>query len=256
MIDPTEADKPVSLLRPLLVLEDDPDVGSAIRDALSQDGWRVEAAETLAEGRAKFAASNPRIVIVDLGLPDGNGICFVQEAARRPDLGIIVVSGRAEEMDKVVGLEVGADDYLTKPFSMREMVARVRALGRRLDSVATLAQPATVPQSVPLTVPPPPGAWDIVGLRLEPTRQRIVAPDGREIRLTGGEASLLHLLLEAPENQADRASISERALGRRLLPAQRGVDQLASMLRQKLQSSSAGQVTVAAVRGRGYRLAW
>ncbi|WP_439552116.1 response regulator transcription factor [Falsiroseomonas sp.] len=234
--------------RPLLVLEDDPGVAAAIGDALAQDGWRVEAADTLALGRARLAACNPRIVVVDLGLPDGNGIAFVQEAARRPDIGIIVVSGRAEEVDRIVGLEVGADDYLTKPFSLREMVARIRALCRRLDSIATLARPATVP--------PPPGAWDIVGLRLEPTRQRIVAPDGREIRLTGGEATLLHLLLEAPENLADRASISERALGRRLLPEQRGVDQLASMLRQKLRDSSAGQVTVAAVRGRGYRLAW
>ncbi|WP_203074797.1 response regulator transcription factor [Falsiroseomonas ponticola] len=233
--------------RPLLVLEDDPAIAASIGDALAQDGWRVEAAETLAMGRARLAACNPRIVVVDLGLPDGNGIAFVQEAARRPDIGIIVVSGRAAEVDRIVGLEVGADDYLTKPFSLREMVARIRALSRRLDSVAALARPAATPQ---------PGAWDIVGLRLEPTRQRIVAPDGREIRLTGGEASMLHLLLEAPENLADRASISERALGRRLLPDQRGVDQLASMLRQKLRESSAGQVTVAAVRGRGYRLAW
>ncbi|NGM20386.1 response regulator transcription factor [Roseomonas stagni] len=236
------------LQRPLLLLEDDPDTAAAMHEALTSDGWRLEMAETLAAGRATLAAANPRIVVVDLGLPDGNGIAFVQEAARRPDIGIIVVSGRSAEVDRIVGLEVGADDYLTKPFSLREMVARVRALSRRLDTVAALARPAAVP--------PPPGAWDIVGLRLEPTRQRIVAPDGREIRLTGGEASMLHLLLEAPENLADRASISERALGRRLLPDQRGVDQLASMLRQKLRESSRGQVTVAAVRGRGYRLAW
>ncbi len=234
--------------RPLLVLEDDPAIAAAIAEALAEDGWRVEVADTLAAGRAGLAAINPRIVVVDLGLPDGNGIGFVREAARRPDIGIIVVSGRSAEVDRIVGLEVGADDYLTKPFSLREMVARVRALSRRLDTITALARPAVAP--------PAPGAWDIVGLRLEPTRQRIVAPDGREVRLTGGEASMLHLLLEAPENLADRASISERALGRRLLPDQRGVDQLASMLRQKLRESSAGQVTVAAVRGRGYRLAW
>jgi DNA-binding response OmpR family regulator len=243
-----EVEEPVAQPRPLLVLEDEAAVAASIADAVAQDGWLVETAATLAEGRARLAATNPRIAVVDLGLPDGNGIAFVQEAARRPDLGIIVVSGRCEEVDRVVGLEVGADDYLTKPFSLREMVARIRALARRLDSVSALARPAAAP--------PAPGAWDIVGLRLEPTRQRIVAPDGREIRLTGGEASLLHLLLEAPENVADRASISERALGRRLLPEQRGVDQLASMLRQKLHASSRGQVTVAAVRGRGYRLAW
>ena len=140
--------------RPVLVLEDDPGVAATISNALARDGWKTETASTLAEARLHLQRDNPRIAVVDLGLPDGNGIAFVREAAARADLGVIVVSGRADEMDRVVGLEVGADDYLAKPFSLREMVARVRALSRRLDATsppaaAAAAKPA--PISTPLT---------------------------------------------------------------------------------------------------------
>ena len=242
--------------RPVLVLEDDAAVAATICTALERDGWSTVTAATLAEGRLRLQRDNPRLVIADLGLPDGNGIAFVREAAGHADLGIIVVSGRAEEVDRVIGLEVGADDYLAKPFSLREMVARVRALSRRLDAIAAigLAVPSPMPPA-PLPVVDPP-CWNLAGLRLEPARLRLQANNGGETRLTGGEAGLLHLLLTEPENLADRGTISHRVLGRRLLPEQRGVDQLASNLRQKLVTASSGQVTITALRGKGYRLVW
>ncbi|MBB5692312.1 response regulator transcription factor [Muricoccus pecuniae] len=236
--------------RPVLVLEDDASVAATICNALVRDGWRTERASTLAEARARLRQDNPRIAVVDLGLPDGNGIAFVREAAARPDLGVIVVSGRADEVDRVVGLEVGADDYLAKPFSLREMVARVRALSRRLDAIASTAAEPQAPATLETA------GWSIGGVQLEPSRLRLVAGDGTETRLTGGEAGLLTLLLEAAEHFARRETISEKVLGRRLLPEQRGVDQLASNLRHKLAQVSDGKVTVAAVRGQGYRLVW
>ncbi|MDO9502985.1 response regulator transcription factor [Falsiroseomonas sp.] len=258
--------------RPVLVLEDDAAVAATICTALTRDGWNTVTAATLAEGRLRLHRDNPRLVIADLGLPDGNGIAFVREAAGCADLGIIVVSGRTEEVDRVIGLEVGADDYLTKPFSLREMVARVRALSRRLDSVGPRAAPhpprgglqeaqaaAPVPHDPewkPEATMAEPAAWSIAGVSLQPSRFRLVAADSSEIRLTGAEAGLLALLLTEPEHLADREMISQRVLGRRLLPEQRGVDQLASNLRQKLLGASAGQMTIAAQRGRGYRLVW
>ena len=237
--------------RPVLVLEDDPGVAATISNALIRDGWKTETATTIAEARLHLRRDNPRIAVVDLGLPDGNGIAFVREAAARADLGVIVVSGRADEMDRVVGLEVGADDYLAKPFSLREMVARVRALSRRLD--ATTPQPD--PDAGPIS-PPEPAGWNLGGLQMEPARLRVVSTDGTETRLTGGEAGFLALLLDSNDHLAAREIISEKVLGRRLLPEQRGVDQLASNLRQKLSTASAGNVTVVAVRGKGYRLVW
>ncbi|MBU8540945.1 response regulator transcription factor [Falsiroseomonas tokyonensis] len=256
--------------RPVLVLEDDAAVATTICTALLRDGWATVTARTLAEARQRLREDRPRLVIADLGLPDGNGIAFVREAATWPDLGIIVVSGRAEEVDRVIGLEVGADDYLTKPFSLREMVARVRALSRRLDfggrpaarpagmaeaQAAAPAPPAAPPAAEPAGAAPP-ASWTIAGLVLQPSRFRMLAPDGAEIRLTAGEAGLLSLLLTETDHLADRETISQRVLGRKMLPEQRGVDQLASNLRQKLLAASARQVTIAAHRGKGYRLVW
>jgi DNA-binding response OmpR family regulator len=244
--------------RPVLVLEDDAAVAATICTALAREGWSTVTATTLAEGRLRLRRDNPRLVIADLGLPDGNGIAFVREAAGCADLGIIVVSGRAEEADRVIGLEVGADDYLTKPFSLRAMVARIRALSRRLDANLA-ARPGDAPPAADPPRPVPiaePASWSLAGLCLKPSRYRIQAAEGTETRLTGGEAGLLTLLLKAPDNLADRETISSRVLGRRLLPEQRGVDQLASNLRQKLIAASAGRVTITALRGKGYRLVW
>ncbi|MBU8537342.1 response regulator transcription factor [Falsiroseomonas tokyonensis] len=236
--------------RPVLIVEDDPGVSAMINAALTRDGWQTVTAKTLAEGRARLRDDQPCIAVVDLGLPDGNGIAFVREASGQGRLGIIVVSGRGDAMDRVIGLEVGADDYLAKPFSPREMVARVRALSRRLEpQVPTAEAPAAAELDTRQ-------AWRFGSVNLEPARHRLVDAEGAETRLTGGEARLLSLLLTQQENLADRETISERVLGRRLLPEQRGVDQLASNLRQKLHEASAGRITLAAVRGRGYRLVW
>ncbi|MDO9498454.1 response regulator transcription factor [Falsiroseomonas sp.] len=249
---------PQRALRPVLVLEDDAAVATTICTALTRDGWNTVTATTMAEGRLRLHRDNPRIVIADLGLPDGNGIAFIREAAGCADLGIIVVSGRAEEADRVISLEVGADDYLTKPFSLRAMVARIRALSRRLDAnlvVGAAEAPPTAAPTLPLPIAAP-ASWSLAGLCLQPSRFRIQTAEGNETRLTGGEAGLLNLLLTVPENLADRETISGRVLGRRLLPEQRGVDQLASNLRQKLVAASAGRITITALRGKGYRLVW
>jgi DNA-binding response OmpR family regulator len=238
--------------RSVLVVEDDAQVASTIAGALQRDGWIADTAMSLAEARARLEASTPRILVVDLGLPDGSGMMFVREAAGRADLGIIVVSGRGDEVDRVVGLELGADDYVTKPFSMREMTARIRALSRRMDTRAgNGAAPA------PAAAVPAQGGtagWKLAGVVLDPLRLKVTAADGTEVRLTGGESGLLRLMLEAPDHTVDRETISERVLGHRLMPQQRGVDQLASMLRRKLAVASEQRIQVLALRGRGYRL--
>ncbi len=238
--------------RSVLVVEDDVQVASTIASALQREGWLAETASSLAEARQRLDASSPRIVVVDIGLPDGSGMAFVKEASGRPDLGIIVVTGRGDEVDRVIGLELGADDYVTKPFSLREMTARIRALSRRMDQVG---------QAEPAAAAPPAQAdkgngsrWQIGDVTLDPLRLKVVGADGTEVKLTGGEAGLLKLMLEAPDRTAERDAIAERVLGHRLMPHQRGVDQLASMLRRKLAQASDQRIQVLALRGRGYRL--
>ncbi|RKK04784.1 response regulator [Pseudoroseomonas wenyumeiae] len=224
---------------PLVLVEDDHALADTLARALERDGFCVEVAGTLAAARAADL-STARIVLVDMELPDGNGLAIVRELAGRRDRGILMLSGRTTEPERILGLELGADDFLTKPFSMREMTARIRAVLRRLEE-PDQAGDETV---------------EAVGVTLDPSRQRIVAPDGTEQRLTGAEAGLLGLMLTAPDRVAEREVVAQQVLGYALQPQQRGVDQFASSLRQKLSSASNGRIQITAVRGRGYRLVW
>jgi DNA-binding response OmpR family regulator len=234
--------------RPILVVEDEPDVATTILTMLERDGWTAIHADSLDKGLARLQEFNPAIVIVDLGLPDGSGMAIVREAAARSATGVIVVSGRCDEVDRVVGLEVGADDYIAKPFSAREMNARVRALQRRMgrDRPAEGGpSPAHRASRKPLT---------IQGTTLDPARLRVIGADGTSINLTSGEAELLAQLIEAGGEPLSRESVAERVLGHRLQPQQRGVDQLASSLRQKIERVSGSAIRIVAARGKGYRL--
>ncbi len=222
---------------PVLLVEDDFDLADTLRRALERDGFSVEIAGSIGAARSRLSAA--RIVLVDLGLPDGSGLSMVRDLAGRRDRGILILTGRATEVDRVLGLELGADDVLTKPFSMREMTARVRAVLRRLD------EPDRAPES----------GMEVAGVLLDPARQRIRGPQG-EGHLTGAEAGLLAMMLASPDRMADREAVAQQVLGYALQPQQRGVDQFASSLRQKLLEASGGRIRVTAVRGRGYRLVW
>jgi len=244
---------PATSARPILVLEDDAEVAKTITMMLERDGWTTCLATTLAEGFACLAERDPCIVIADLGLPDGSGMSMVREAASRPRLGVIVVSGRGEEVDRVVGLEVGADDYISKPFSSREVTARVRALYRRLGADAAPESPSGPAGGA---AGGPRGPLQVGGVLLDPGRMRVMGADGTPVRLTGAEADLLSRLIEAGTEALSREEVAERVLGHRLQPQQRGIDQLASSLRQKIESISQGAIQIIAVRGRGYRLVY
>lgn len=233
----------------ILLLEDDAAAAETISQALNREGYTIAHAGNLAEAGECFAQAQPRIVLVDLGLPDGNGLGFVRELAGREDCAVMVISGRGEEIDRVLGLELGADDYLAKPFSLRELVARVRALQRRLGAR---------PLEEPVASLPPPSAvrLEAAGVVLDPERLRILGVDGEEMRLTGAEAGLLNLLITSPGRMAERDRIALSVLGHRLQPHQRSVDQLASALRRKIAIASEARIQIISVRGRGYRLVW
>lgn len=243
--------------RPILILEDDPEVAQTICGMLERDGWQTRHAATLTEGFAALKEHNPCIVIVDLGLPDGSGMNLVREASARLRTGVIVVSGRGDEVDRVVGLEVGADDYISKPFSPREMTARVRALYRRLGGDTPLQSFQTTPEAAPAAATPGRELRPMLRVdevTLDPARMRITGPHGIVVNLTGGEADLLARLMNAGDEPLAREAVAEEVLGHKLLPQQRGIDQLASNLRRKLESIPGSSVRIAAVRGKGYRL--
>ena len=242
-----------------LVVDSDAEVAVVIADALRQHGWRLHIASTVAEARLRIEELKPRVVLVDMWEPDGSGVDLVRDLSGRTDIGIIVVSTRGDEVHRVIGLELGSDDYITKPFSPRELRARVHALSRRIEtqeaqSAATAAM-QTAKSAVASTLPAGSGGpWMVGPVALDPQRLKVVMADGTEHHLTGAEAALLRLMLEAPDRTVDRDTIAERALGQKLLPHQRGVDQLASTLRRKLAVASEQQIQVLSLRGRGYRL--
>ena len=241
-----------------LVVNGDADGAVVIADALQQHGWRLQIARSVADALLLMEAQKPRIVLVDMWEPDGSGVDFVRDLSDQTDIGIIVVSARSDEVDRVVGLELGADDYITKPFSLRELRARVHALSRRMEKTEAQSATAVLQAAQPAVAPAQPAGvgspWMAGPVILDPQRLKVVMADGTGQHLTSAEAELLRLMLEAPDRTVDRSTIAERVLGQRLLPHQRSVDQLASTLRRKLAAASEQQIQVLSLRGRGYRL--
>ncbi len=211
------ADPSTSLGRPILILEEDAEVASTIGETLQRDGWMTRHAATLAEGFAALNDHNPCIVVVDISLPDGSGMNLVRQASARANTGVIVVSGHSDETDRIIGLEVGADDFISKPFSPREMVARVRALYRRLGGDNPLQSGQAPPAS---TVPTrsdahPPTAVFVDYVTLDLDRMRMTGPNNHVAILTSGEAIALRSLIDAGEGPLAREAMVQVVLGRK-----------------------------------------
>src|SRR5215208_2205531 len=164
--------------RTILLVEDEESITTPLADALERDGFRPEVAHTAAAGVELGRRLRPDLVLLDLMLPDGSGLDVCRELRAASSVPIIIVSARGDEADRIVGLELGADDYVVKPFSAREVIARVRAV-LRLTGAAAAPERTTV---------------EIAGVRLDPAR-RSVSVDGRPLELARKEFDLLALLM-------------------------------------------------------------
>jgi two-component system phosphate regulon response regulator OmpR len=182
-------------------------------------------------------------VLLDLVLPGEDGMKLAGDLRRRLDIGIIMLTGRGDVVDRIVGLEVGADDYLTKPFHLREVLARIKSVVRR-----TRASPAS-------TTPLPGavlrfGGWE---LRLGP--RQLIGPDGQEVTLTTGEFNLLAAFAEHPNRTLDRDTLMDLAKGRQWEAFDRSVDSQVARLRKKIEPDPHRPTLIRAVRGVGYLFA-
>ena len=216
----------------ILLLEDDPAIAATVAFALQREGYAVEHRAWLAEARERLrVAPAPELLILDIGLPDGHGLDLCRELRSGPlsRLPVIVLSARSEEMDRVLGLELGADDYLAKPFSPRELVARVRALLRRVQA------------------PPPAQA----GFTLDGAR---VSLDGVPLQLTKLELGLLTHLLRAPRRIHSRDALLDAVWGSSAESTDRTVDTHVKTLRAKLRDADPGREYISTHRGMGYCL--
>ncbi|WP_328967361.1 response regulator transcription factor [Streptomyces sp. NBC_00239] len=215
----------------VLLVEDDEPVAESLRRGLLRYGFEVEWVTT---GTAALAVATPYdLVLLDLGLPDTDGLDVCRALRSRGDVPIIVISARSDETDRVVGLEIGADDYVSKPFGLREVIARIRAVMRR-------ARPAAEQQG--------PSRY---GARLTVDRKAArVRVDGTEIALTPKEYDLLAFLTEEPGALMSREQIMEAVWDANWFGPTKTLDVHVAALRRKL----AGAVAIEAVRGVGFRL--
>ncbi len=222
----------------ILVADDEPQITRVVRGYLEQAGYRVVTAYDGEEALYLARREKPDLVVLDIQMPKVDGLEFTRRIrADRPAIAIIMLTARVEETDRIVGLEMGADDYVTKPFSPRELVARVKAVLRRTQAAA-----------------PPPDVLRVGPLTLD-RAQHLVTLEDEPVDLTPTEFDILATLMEAPGRVFSRADILEATQGVAFVAYERTVDAHIKNLRQKLEPDPSDPRTILTVRGAGYRLA-
>jgi two-component system, OmpR family, response regulator len=222
----------------ILVVEDDQETRNLVARYLSGRGFRVSSAKNGAEMRRSLETGNFSLILLDLMLPGEDGLSLCRRLrADKSNIPIIMLTALGEEADRIVGLESGADDYLPKPFSPRELVARITAVLRRADSVAEPAGESRLA---------------FAGFVLEPDQRRLLNAQGAEIELTAGEYDLLVALVRRPRRVLNRDQLLDLTKGREASPFDRSIDVQISRLRRKLQAVSDAPEIIKTVRFGGY----
>jgi DNA-binding response OmpR family regulator len=224
-------------MKRILIVEDDEDIVKVIRVTLEREGFEVAATHDGTSGMAEVRRSRPDLLILDLLLPKlpGLEVCKAIRADRElRQLPILILTARREEADRVVGLELGADDYVTKPFSARELLARVRALLRRAEPPEEIERPV-----------------EIGRLSLDPASRRVVL-GGWPISLTKQEFDLLHFLASRPGRVFSRQQLLDQVWGESHFVTPRNVDAYIRRLRRKIELPSVSGASLKTVRGVGY----
>lgn len=231
-VDPREAQKHI------VIVEDDADVARTIEQVLSDFSFRTDWCRNGAELLRALPSCAPDLCIIDLGLPDMDGLELMQRVRAQSSCGILILTGRAYVSDRVMGLELGADDYVLKPFEPRELVARVRTILRRLDSL---------PDSTGGTAARQIAAF--AGWRFNVGNNTLHAPNGEQSVLSTAEANLLKVFVNNPNRILER----EQLLGSRdLSSTDRSIDVSISRLRRKLEPDAGSRAFIKTVYGAGY----
>lgn len=239
--------------RTAVVVEDDHDVGDAISKLLDQAGFDVTVARTGTEALTLIGEARPDLVTLDLTLPDIDGVEVCRQIRTVSDCYVIVVSGRTAEVDRLIGLEVGADDYLVKPFSMRELQARVAALFRRPRSSDPVPASAAAPTADPVPDPDPTSSEGCSDLTLN-RGSREVRVSGREVDLTRTEFDLLAHLVGHPGVVVPREELMRAVWASDFVPdSTHVVDVHLANLRRKLRSAAGSNQWIRTIRGVGFR---
>jgi len=225
----------------ILVVDDDREIRDLLSRFLVKHGYRVTTAREGREARKTMADAAIDLVVLDLMMPGEDGLAFCREVRASSDIPIIMLTAMGEETDRVVGLELGADDYLPKPFSPRELLARIKAVLRR-SSAGIDRQPAG-------------SGTDVIrfaGWTLDSASRRLTSPEGALVTLSTGEFDLLLAFIEHPQRVLNRDQLLDLARGRSAIPFDRSIDVQVSRLRRKIEADPKTPQIISTVRGGGY----
>jgi two-component system response regulator CpxR len=220
----------------VLLIDDDTELSKLLEEYLQSEQFELHAAHDGPSGLDKALANHYAAVILDVMLPGMSGLDVLKQLRQRSSVPVLMLTARGSELDRILGLELGADDYLAKPFNPRELVARLRAILRR----ATSSGPSATSQPVHLA-----------GVDLHPD-SRSVTCAGKPVTLTGAEFDLLFTFLRNPGKIISREDLTQAALGRPMSPMDRSIDVHVSNLRRKLGPYDGEQERIKAIRGSGY----
>ena len=227
----------------ILLVDDDPELRKLVSDFLAGHGYKVHAVGSAAELRQVVGEVQPDLIILDVMMPGEDGLSVVRRIAAENGPPVIILSALGSDTDRIIGLEVGADDYLAKPCNPRELLARVRALIRRQQAAATRSQASSVGGR----------RYEFAGWRLDLLRRELRDPSGTFINLSNGEFVLLRAFVEHPQRVLSRDQLIDLTGGRDAEPFDRAIDSQISRLRRKLNERAESEL-IRTIRNEGYML--
>jgi two-component system OmpR family response regulator len=225
----------------LLLVDDEAALREPLAEYLSRQGFSVVQAGSAADARSRLREANPDLVLLDIMMPGEDGLSLCRHLIEAKQLPIIFLTARGEATDRIVGLEIGADDYVVKPFEPRELVARIRSVLRRAARGAPVAADDEL--------------FEFEGWKLDPVKRRLVDPEGAIVAISSAEFRLLTALLEHPRQVLDRDRLLDMVQGREAHLFDRAVDNQVSRLRRKIEIDSRNPQLIQTVWGGGYMLA-
>jgi two-component system OmpR family response regulator len=224
----------------ILVVDDDTEIRTLLRDYLQKQGFRVTAVADSKGLRAALDVAHPDLVILDVMLPGEDGLTLCRDLRAQSNLPIIMLTARGDETDRIVGLELGADDYLAKPFSPRELLARIKSVLRRARSLPENLQTEES------------GRYRFSGWTLDGATRNLISPQGVVVVLSGTDFRLLKIFVDHPNRVLTRDQLIDLMLDREAGPYDRAIDVQVSRLRQRLGEDAREPAIIKTVRGQGY----
>ena len=226
----------------ILIVDDDAETRSLLQEYLQRQGYRVTSAADGKALRGALVTGRPDLIVLDLMLPGEDGLQLCRDLRTRSNLPVIMLTARGEETDRIVGLEMGADDYLAKPFNPRELLARIKSVLRRARSLPGNLEPEAVK------------SFRFAGWTLDAASRNLTTPDGVVVPLSGTEFKLLRVFLAHPNRVLSRDQLIELMISRDAGPFDRAIDVQVSRLRQRLRDDAREPRIIKTVRGEGYVL--